>query len=144
MQVVPGVIAIGIGAFALFASKSSRETRTEMLEWPSVQGEITERELVRRPSAGGRGTSYMPAFRYRYSVEGADHAGDTRDQAWSTGYMKRIAERKLYDLPDEVPVYYDPSDPARSALAPPGRSDTWVWIAFGLGLIALGVLLLVT
>jgi hypothetical protein len=43
VQVVPGLFAIGIGAFALYALKSNREERAEMLGWSSVPVRITDR-----------------------------------------------------------------------------------------------------
>lgn len=84
-----------------------------MLDWPSVEGQITERALERR---SGRPKAarwvYTPAFRYTYAVDGVEHSGDTRNLAWKSGWSKRTAERKLHEVPDAVP--YDPADPATS------------------------------
>ena len=87
---------------------------------------------------------YTPAFRYTYAVGGVAHSGDTRNLAWKSGWSKRTAKRKLYEVPDAVPVFYDPADPTSSALAPPGRGDLWFWAAFGVGLVALGLYLLIS
>jgi hypothetical protein len=143
VHVVPGVIAIGVGACALWALKGTREARAELRDWPTVEGEITDRALERRPAAG-RSAAYVPRFRYRYAVGGVEHRGDTRDLQWSSGWSKRVAERKLHAVPDEVPVRYDPADPARSALEPPGKGDNWFWGAFGVVFLALGAYLLAT
>jgi hypothetical protein len=142
VHVVPGSFCIGIGAVALVALKGNRETRTEMQEWSSVPGRITDRALERRAST--KGYSYVPAFRYAYSVDGVEHAGDTRELNWSTGSTRWFATRRLAKLPDAVPVLYDPQDPARSALTPPGKSDVRVWGVIGVALIALGVFFFVT
>lgn len=145
MQVVSGLISISIGAVALYALKGTRQQRATMRSWPRAEGQITDRALERR-RGGPKAASwvYTPAFRYTYAVDGVEHSGDTRNLAWKSGWSKRIAERKLYAVPDDVPVLYDPADPATSALAPPGRGDLWFWGAFGVGLITLGVYLLVS
>jgi hypothetical protein len=141
VNVVPGVFSIGIGVAALCALRSNRRTRTEMLSWPSVEGRITARTLERRTSGSAKAPRwvYTPAFRYTYAVDGVEHTGDTRSLSWKSGWSKRTAERKLYEVPDDVPVLYDPADPSKSALEPPGSGDIWFWAAFGAGLIALGL-----
>jgi hypothetical protein len=144
VHVVPGLFCIGIGAVALVALKGNRETRGEMQEWPSAPGQITDRALERRAGGSKGGYVYVPAFRYAYSVDGVEHTGDTRDLSWSTGSMKWLAARQLAKVPDAVPVLYDPEDPAKSALTPPGKSDVWVWGLIGVALIALGVFFFVT
>ena len=145
MHLISGVLSIGIGVAALHALKSTRQQRAKMLDWPSVEGQITDRALERR-SGGAKAARwvYTPAFRYTYAVDRVEYSGDTRNLAWKSGWSKRTAERKLYEVPDAVPVLYDPADPATSALEPPGRGDAWFWAAFGLGLIALGLYLLIS
>ena len=140
MQLVPGIIFMGIGAGALVALKGNRAQRNEMLGWPTAPGVITDRALERRSGGGTKGgVVYTPAYRYTYTVDGVERTGDTRELAWKSGYRKGKAERKLHELPDEVPVLYDPADPSKSALEPPGRGDTWFWGAFGVALIAIGL-----
>ncbi len=139
-----GIIAICIGAFALYALKGTREQRAEMRSWPSAQGQITERSLEHRTGAQGAGWVYTPAFRYTYAVDGVEYDGDTRKLAWKSGFSRRRAKRKLREVPDDVPVLYDPADPATSALQPPGHGDLWFWGAFGVALIALGIYLLIS
>ena len=145
MHVVSGGLAIGIGVFALYAFTSTRKQRAAMQRWPSVEGQVTDRALERR-SGGAKGSRwvYTPAFRYTYAVDGVEHSGDTRNLAWKSGFSERTAKRKLYEVPDAVPVHYDPADPSTSALEPPGRGDLWFWAAFGVGLIVLGLYLLIT
>jgi hypothetical protein len=142
VHVVAGLFAIGIGAVALYALKSSKEERAEMLGRSSVPGRITDRTLERR----GTGTAssaytYTPEFRYAYSLDGVDYTGDTRDLDWSSGSNKWMATRRMAKTPDSLPVLYDPADPAKSALAPPGRTDVWIWAVIGVALIAVGLFL---
>ena len=47
-------------------------------------------------------------------------------------------------MPDTLPVLYDPADPTKSALAPPGKADVWIWAVIGVGLIAVGLFFLIT
>jgi Protein of unknown function (DUF3592) len=134
---------MGIGVFALYALKGSRQQRAEMLNWPSVEGHVTDRSLQRTRGAKG-GAVYTPVLLYTYAVDGVEYNGDTRKLAWSSGWNKSIAKRKLYAVPDDVPVLYNPADPASSALEPPSRGSLWFWAAIGVVLIALGLYLLVT
>jgi hypothetical protein len=144
LHVLGGIIAICIGAFALYALKGTRQQRAKMRSWPSAMGQITERSLERRTGTQSAGWVYTPAFRYTYAVDGVEHTGDTRKLAWKSGYSKGRAKRKLREVPDDVAVLYDPSDPATSALAPPGQGDVWFWGAFGVVLIVLGIYLLIS
>lgn len=92
---------------------------------PSVEGQITGRALERSTSsAKGVRWVYTPAFRYTYAVDGLEHSGDTRNLAWRSGSSKRTAKRKLYEGPDAVPVFYDPADPASSALTRPAEATS--------------------
>jgi hypothetical protein len=145
VHVVPGLFAIGIGTVALYALKSNKEERTEMLGWPSVPGRITDRALERsHTGAASSGYTYTPAFRYAYSLDGVEYNGDTRTLAWSTGTNRWMARRRMARTPDTLPVLYDPADPARSTLAPPGRTDVWFWAVIGVVLIAAGLFLLIS
>ena len=145
MQVIPGLFAIGIGAVALYALKSNREERAEMLGWSSVPGRITDRALERTSTgAGNSAYTYTPAFRYAYSLDGIEYTGDTRNLDWSSGSNRWMARRRMARMPDNLPVLYDPADPTRSALAPPGKTDVWVWAVIGVVLIAVGAFLLIS
>jgi hypothetical protein len=137
-----GLFPIGIGAVALAALRSNRQERAEMLEWPRVPGRITDRTLERSTGTAKGGVVYTPAFRYAYSVDGVAYTGDTRDVSYSSGSNRWMATRMLAKVPDAPPVLYDPADPAKSTLSPPGSSDVWVWGVVGVGLIALGLFLL--
>ena len=142
MQVLGGLIAIGIGSTALYACRSNKRERVEMLGWPSVPGRITDRRLERRSGSGtSSGFTYTPAFRYAYSVDGVEHTGDTRNLDWSSGSIRWLAQRRMARTPDALPVRYDPADPAKSTLAPPGRSDVWIWAIVGVVLIVTGLVL---
>ena len=91
-----------------------------------------------------RAYTYTPAFRYAYSLDGVEYTGDTRNLDWSSGSNKWMAKRKMAKTPDTVPVLYDPADPTKSALAPPGKTDVWIWAVIGVGLIAVGLFLLIS
>lgn len=85
-----------------------------------------------------------PAFRYAYSLDGVEYTGDTRNLDWSSGSNKWMAKRRMAKVPDTLPVLYDPADPTKSALAPPGKADVWIWAVIGVGLIAVGLFFLIT
>ena len=143
MHWLEGLFPIGIGAFALYALKGNREERAEMLGWSTAPGRITDRTLERSAAMTTKGGyTYTPAFRYAYSVDGVEYSGDTRDLSYSSGSNRWIAKRMMARVPDAPPVLYDPTDPAKSALTPPSRSDVWVWGVAGVGLIVLGLFLL--
>lgn len=61
----------------------------------------------------------------------------------SHGYRER-AEADLARIPDDVTVHYDPGKPFEATLEEGGVVGPWIGAAVGLGILAVGLMLLVS
>lgn len=79
---------------------------------------------------GPEGTAYRPRFKIRYHVEGADYVEWTYDIRGATTSDKAEAERILdrFSAGQEVPFWYDPSDPSVAVLV--RGYSWWFWLLF--------------
>ena len=83
--------------------------------YPSVVGAITHSEVDAHHD--GDGTTYSADVKYVYTVDGREHRGD-RYRYGEMASSDRNAHRIVASLPvgKEVPVYYEPADPADAVL----------------------------
>ncbi len=115
--------------------------------WQSVTGMIVKREI--NWQSGGRSSrgsanlgSYHPEITYSYQVAGQDYTS-RRIGDGTTGrnyYIRSFAHRAIDRYPfGPVTVYYDPTNPARSALDPSVLNGLVLGLSgFGLLLAAIG------
>lgn len=117
---------------------STRRHAAAIARWPTATGTIVlsrvEEFTIRRdkPIRTSRGLrrmrdSYMPVVEYRYSVGGRELSSrsvwaDT-EVSGNHLYAERICAR--YKPGATVFVRYDPADPKRAALEPPGNGHWW-------------------
>lgn len=139
LQLMIPTALVGIIFVLLFVF--TRRHAAEMVRWPTVTGTIVfsrvEAFTVRRdkPKRTLRGSrrmrdSFMPVVEYRYSVGGKELSSrsiwaDT-EVSGDRAYAEGIAAR--YKPGAVVFVRYDPADPKRAALEPPG-SGHWFFLA---------------
>lgn len=116
---------------AMFISGARRSAA--IARWPTVAGKIVlsrveeftmRRDRMKRTSRGMSSTrrAHMPVVEYSYKVGGREYSSrsvwaDTEvsgDRAYAEGVAKR------YQPGAVVTVLYDPADPKRTALEPPG------------------------
>ena len=107
--------------------------------WPTVPGEIMERGLgdvvgVENPA------SYAPHVKYRYSVGGKEYVNEQVYTVGKIGYPRDKALRLVNDLPNPVPVHYNPQDPSESYLLANPRWVGWLILAMGAVVFPCGLL----
>jgi hypothetical protein len=115
------VPTVGIfGGLGLFIKKRGEQAEQMLMEaqtWPTTSGEITKSRVQ---VAGGEYTTVKHHIEYRFTVGAVEYTGNqvkAGDQ-----FQDRYNTNESYDLVDKYPVgtqvtvYYDPADPARSAL----------------------------
>ncbi|MGQ0566737.1 MAG: DUF3592 domain-containing protein [Gemmobacter sp.] len=144
LLIVPGLALLAWGGMQILRERAAV---ARALDWPMVAGVVagTRIDTGNVRSKYGAGWVYRPVLRYRYVVDGTDHAGD---DAW-LGFEPRVqtteeAEAFLqgYAKGGAVLVRHDPDDPARSAVfvgADPLRGLEFVLP--GLVMLVFGVLL---
>lgn len=108
--------------------------------WPQVTGEVISATV-------GHGRAYAPVIEYRYQVDGATYVDTSDGRAPGFGNSSRrygAAEAIIqeYHTGAELPVHYNPSNPAQSTLTPGPDWNVYGQLSFGSFLIMLAVPLL--
>jgi hypothetical protein len=109
--------------------------------WPQAQGRVLGAELVEIDS-GGRESLYEVRIRYAFDAGGQSWQGG-RDGIWQDLKPLLPARERLAAFPAGAPVqvWYHPSDPRRSLLAPMVGSGTWTMVLGSAPLLALGLVM---
>ena len=135
-------LTLAFGALALWgARRVSRDIRLGR-EWPTVPGWILERGVGEPINAGNR--SYMAHVQCKCTIDGADYDNDQVYLIRRTGRRSDVIQRLVDELPNPVPVHYDPGDPSSSYLVVNPLSTYWILLFFGIGALLLGLLQLLT
>ena len=115
---------------------------SESTGWPSVQGKVIKSSVEResstrsgsaRTGGGSRRTSYHARVAYKYTVDGADFAGDRvayGDHGGKRKHAQRIVNR--YRKGKAVAVHYRPDDPSVCLLEPGLKAQTFLMPFMGL------------
>lgn len=108
--------------------------------WPTTPGVITVLDVTAKQGTKG-GVTYEPVIKYRYGVGEKHFRNDRvdfgRHGTSSVEEAARFAAR--YQLEQEVPVHYDPTDPQSAVLEVGSHSSAWLDIAAGLGFTAIAL-----
>jgi len=121
----------GVGASLVFIQAHDLHVATQIRQWPNVEGIVLETELQAK-------RSFVPKVTYQYSVNGNTYADkkelfspqfggkDTRLQT-----SQKILAR--YEKGGPITVYYNPQNPAESAVE---IGVTWAtFIKLGVGML---------
>jgi hypothetical protein len=123
-------VLVVLSLLVILISRALTKKTRAMREWPTTVGRIIRSEVTttvqhhnRLNSSRGSYdvTMYNPRIVYSYEVDGVSFEGD--DIGWSISANKpSVAEKsvKRYPLQSQVPVFYNPDDPAEATLAPAG------------------------
>jgi Protein of unknown function (DUF3592) len=131
-------------AFGLLALWGARHVTREMRRvrgWPSAPGTVLERG-VGEPM--GQSRVFMPRVVYSYEVDGRSYTNNQVYVIARTGNLKPVIERLVAGLPDPVPVYYDPGNPAESHLLKNPQGTWWMLRGFGVFALLVALIFLVT
>lgn len=127
--VVIGLCAIGASLTLLQTNDLHRAS--EVRKWQSVEGVVLEAEV-----AGKRG--FVPKVKYEYSVDGKTYADEKElfSPQFGGKDTRRQSSQKIiadYEKGGRITVYYNPANPAESAVE---LGVTWAtFIKLGVGLL---------
>lgn len=109
-----------VGAFTYFAIGSLIKHHYAKLYFAQTQGVVLASRI--KVSHGDKGDTMAPRIKYRYSVDGKQYIGDRYDFAGGSSSDGSYAHKAVQENPlgKQVPVYYDPANPASAIL----RLDT--------------------
>jgi len=105
--------------------------------WPSVAGKIVRSETE------AENDNMLPDIRFSYTIDGKDYqkliefpASTTPTQEFSKDYTKRFPQGA------DVKVFYNPDNHQQAILEPGQQPGDWMILAFGLGTVALMLVVL--
>jgi len=116
--VVPVIILIVLGIYLYRRSKMRDAAKQSAQDWSNTLGTVTMSTVQVRRSARSR--SEIPVVVYQYQINGQAYTGQTiraGEQYFSVrlyGDAQKTIER--YPVGAQVMVYYNPANPAESAL----------------------------
>lgn len=112
VRVTVGCAVLGLCLAAAYAAWRLRARRSPAARWPVARGTILSASL--QVAGNGSGRHETPLVLYRYRVGGEEFQGDcVRLSGQGTAASDTVAR---YPAGSCVPVFYDPGNPARSAL----------------------------
>jgi len=115
---LPIIVVVGLGLYLYRRSKQSHAARESAQSWPGVSGTVLSSNLQMRRT--GRSRSQFPVVVYQYEVGGkmfqnqTIRAGEQFLHVQVAGQAKATVAR--YPVGASVTVYYNPANPAESAL----------------------------
>jgi hypothetical protein len=106
--------------------KSNRRLRLyqRAQEWPKVRATIVKSSV--RESADSDGTSFLPEFSYRYSVDGTEYNSSEHTEGLPFPSTEEAARQMVRSLPvgSNVDVAVSPTDP-KCAVLDTGYPKMW-------------------
>lgn len=116
--VVPIAVFVGLGIFLYRRSKMRDTARAAAQTWSSTMGTVLMSNI--KVTRTGNSRSETPVVIYQYQVNGKDFQGQTikaGDQYFSVRVMGSAQDTiSRYPIGAQVMVYYNPANPAESAL----------------------------
>ena len=116
--VVPILIFVALGIFLYRRSQQSSAARLAVQSWQSVMGTVLASSVQTRHT--GRSYSTFPVVVYQYEVNGKTFRSQTikaGEQFFNVRVMGDAqATAARYPVGAQVMVYYNPANPAESAL----------------------------
>src|SRR5436309_2450806 len=102
-------IAVEVNTISTFLVAKEAES------WPTAPGKITKSELLTEFHGS---VSYKASIEYEYSINGTQHTSNkVRTRGISTKHRSDVAQLvEKYRAGQQVPVYYNPSNPAEGYL----------------------------
>lgn len=109
-----------MGAVAVSMGIKMGSGQLERRHWPTVKGHILERGVKRDDRSFTQNSTYAPAVKYRYVVNGREYLGDQTypPPGYTEGPGPDRMQRVVDGLPAEIPVHYNPQNPTEAFLIP--------------------------
>lgn len=118
VTVLPIIILVGIGIFLYRRSQQGSAAKQAAQNWPSTMGTVLMSTVQSKRT--GNSTSTYPVVVYQYEVNGIPYQSQ-RIKAGEQFFNMRVigqaqATAARYAVGAQVMVYYNPANPAESAL----------------------------
>lgn len=100
--------------------------------WPTAPGKILERGIEPMQTSG---RLFSPKIKYAYLAGGEEYVGERVYLTGRVGWMPSTAQRVVNAMPDPIPVFYNPQDPAEAYVLKVSPAYFWVSLIMGTGVI---------
>lgn len=117
LTLVLSVVFFGIGLLLFYIAHSRRSKAKQAQGWPSVMGKVVESRLEQYQTHDQENRSVMawrPRVNYYYAVAGQQFQGFLTPRGTHRPYAEKTIAR--FPAGSQVPVYYNPVQPAESIL----------------------------
>ncbi len=136
-----GVVLFLVGGIMGVFMTTNLVEETAKTNWPFVSGIVTSSKVI-----GER--AFRPEIKYDYSVGGVKYSGISGlDDPGFGGRTKRLdtAEKMITEYPvgEEVPVYFNPDDPAESLLVHHVAWSTYMQLTLAVTIALAGAVILI-
>jgi hypothetical protein len=138
-----GLLYLAVAALMFIMGRYIHREILEKGSWPTTPGKLLERGLGPKMQATGRGT-FLPRVKYRYVVNGTEYVGDQCYLIRGSGGLERQVLKLVNDLPETLPVHYDPANPAQAYLLVNPLSTYWILMGFAVLAALLGLMQIIT
>lgn len=116
--IVPILVMVGLGIYIYRNNQKSKAVKEASQAWPGTMGTVLMSSVQIRRT--GRSRSEIPVVVYQYQVNGQAYQGQTikaGEQFFNIRIIGQAQETvRRYPVGAQVMVYYNPSNPAESAL----------------------------
>ena len=116
--ILPILVLGGLGVFLYRRNQQSSAARQSAQSWPSTTGMVLISSVQFRRS--GRSVTTFPAVVYQYGVNGKSYQGKTIKAGEQYLNVRILGQAQAtadqYPVGATVTVYYNPANPAESAL----------------------------
>ncbi len=143
----PLILVVALAVFALvlgFFGAQRYGMGKESSKWPSVTGKIVSSHVA--PRRTNNKNEYMPSVRYDYTVSGRSLIGSriTASDTYEKTSSGAADILKKYPVGAEIPVFFNPDDPAKAVLVTGLKSNVFVLLGAAAICLLLAVLILVS
>jgi hypothetical protein len=136
MNFLVAILIVAGGLIVVFGELSASSTLKKTRAWPETTGEVLSFQLTRSYLG-----DFFASIRYTYQVDGVNYTGETIRPGGRMTFRSRRLARELqsrYRSGVNVPVYYNPDNPAECCTDREQTAAGNSAIYWGLAVVALG------
>jgi hypothetical protein len=132
-----GVIAFAVGVVLYIVQFRQGLRADASKKWPKAAGTVIASALEPSPEHKRR---YRAAVRYRYRVGGKEYQADRVFWGGNEGRRRHMESVvAAYPAGADVPVYYDPQNPAEAVIDPTQHTGSRATVVYAMGMVSLGL-----
>lgn len=146
-QYIISIFLIIIGGVATFMGIKLMRFRIRLSNWKETSGKILHKRVDEKEILPGADLDNFRIYlSYEYQVNGNNFIGNRYNAiellGGETASLKRIANKEIEKLPEEITVYYDPQKPSDSFVNPISFFSLFISLFIGIPFLLAGIIML--